>query len=177
MDVKERDEALAGGGFFQSQVSFNLEEGDEEGPVQKKKPRRHRARKRQKNDGNGMTACPGCGSAIDREEFIDCISSFALGAHDHMIGDPVRARFIQSLRNEVSALPTPRPREGWILEITHRIEHQMHILLEAEKRRMRAETETNIRSQLELEMRQRIEREIWSQVEAVMATHIADSEE
>jgi len=134
--------------FFNLKVSFNIDE--KEKVVHKRKTRTHRARRRKNEETQTDTACPGCGTGIDEKEFLDCITSFAIGAHDHSINDPVRVRFVQTLRNEVAALPTPKPREGWILEITHRIEKQMHILLNAERRRMKSQGESKLRKNLKL---------------------------
>lgn len=163
------------GAFFQSQVSFNIDE--KEKVVHKRKTRTHRARRRKNEETQTDTACPGCGTGIDEKEFLDCITSFAIGAHDHSINDPVRVRFVQTLRNEVAALPTPKPREGWILEIAHRIEKQMHILLNAERRRIKSQGESELRKKLEIELRERIERDIWGQVEAVWVEYNGTEEQ
>ena len=165
-----------GGAFVQSQVTFDLDE-EVEVPVKKRKKRKHKAVRRVADNEEIGTQCPGCGTHIEDDEFLDCIISFVIGAHDRSVNDPVRTRFIQTLRNETIALPTPRPTETWALEIANRIEQQIFKLLEAERLRRGATMENRLRGELEVEIRQRIEAEIWAQVEAGLAKDMAEGSE
>ena len=175
--LKEMEEKkLDGKSFFQSQVSFNIDDDDEKEPVKRKRTKKHKAKRRAVEEIE--TQCPGCGNHIDSDDFLECIVNFTIGAHDHSVNDPVRTRFIQTLRNEIAALPTPRPNEAWVLEVAQRIEAQMSKLLDAERLRRGAEIENRLRVKLEAEIRQRLETEIWKQVEEGLAKDIAgDSEE
>lgn len=150
--------------FFQSQVSFDIDD-EEKKTVKRRRPRRHREKRQEDQVGN-VSSCPGCGGDIDEDTFLDCITSFAIGVHDYSMNDPIRTRFIQTLRNEIANLPTPKPKDAWVMEIVNRIEQQMTKLLDAERLRRSAEMENNLRQELEVEIRRRVEEEIWAQVEA-----------
>jgi len=177
MEKKPQVHDSEGGAFIQSQVTFDLDE-EEAVAVKKKKKKTHKAVRRVAKNTEMGTSCPGCGTHIEDDEFLDCIISFVIGAHDRSVNDPIRTRFIQTLRNETIALPTPRPTETWALEIANRIEQQMFKLLEAERLRRGSEMENRLRGELEVDIRKRIEAEIWAQVEAGLAKDMAgDSEE
>ena len=127
------------------------------------------------------TSCPGCGNEIGEKEFLDALASFVTGSYDQQVGNPVRTRLIQTLRNEVTKLNIPTPRDAWELEIVHRIENQVGILIDAEVRRLQTEItaiaeqelrekikqelEQNYLIQFEQAIRQEIEAELWVQFE------------
>ncbi|MBC8282454.1 MAG: hypothetical protein H8E32_01455 [Nitrospinae bacterium] len=165
MKEKRRLDTLEGGGFFQSSITF-----DEVEKVERKKRRQpNRRGPRRRNNKSpfkkeGETNCPGCGAEIENEEFLDALISFVIAAHDFHAGDPVRARFIQTLRNDVSNLSLPRPSESWELETVLRIENQVRILIDAELRRMKAKVVASAEEDLRLLIRQELEEEVYFEV-------------
>ncbi|MBT4407427.1 MAG: hypothetical protein HOC79_06080 [Euryarchaeota archaeon] len=140
MEEKRRLDTLEGGGFFQSSITFD--EVEKVPIARRKRPKRGTSGNDNDNpfDKNGQTSCPGCGAEIENGEFLDCLISFVIGGYDHSVNDPVRIRFIQTLRNEVGKLSLPRPSQSWELETVNRIENQARILIEAEIRRQEAKT-------------------------------------
>jgi len=140
MEEKRRLDTLEGGGFFQSSITFD--EVEKVPIARRKRPKRGTSDNDKDNpfDKNGQTSCPGCGAEIENGEFLDCLISFVIGGYDHSVNDPVRIRFIQTLRNEVGKLSLPRPSQSWELETVNRIENQARILIEAEIRRQEAKT-------------------------------------
>ncbi|HIG03900.1 MAG TPA: hypothetical protein EYQ53_05925 [Candidatus Poseidoniales archaeon] len=141
MEEKRRLDTLEGGGFFQSSITFD--EVEKVPIARRKRPKRGSSDKNKDNpfDAKGQTSCPGCGAEIENDEFLDCLISFVIGGYDHSVNDPVRIRFIQTLRNEVGKLSLPRPSQSWELETVNRIENQVRILIEAEVRRQEAKTQ------------------------------------
>jgi hypothetical protein len=181
MEEKRRLDTLEGGGFFQSSITFD--EVEKVPIARRKRPKRGDPDKNKDNpfDTKGQTSCPGCGAEIENGEFLDCLISFVIGGYDHSVNDPVRIRFIQTLRNEVGNLSLPRPSQSWELETVNRIENQVRILIEAEIRRQEAKSQGDtsdsiseekireievaliklITPQIEQEVRQQVEKEMY----------------
>ena len=96
-------------GTFGTSISFDLEES----PT----PRRRIGKKEIKQEENRLAvdsseiSCPGCGHELKEEEWLDSLVGFVSGAHDFEIGNPVRARIVQTLKNEASRMKTPSARE------------------------------------------------------------------
>ena len=160
---------------FGTSVSFDIEEA----PA----PKRRRGRQKGSEEGsedNEVTACPGCGHDIDEREWLDALVGFASGARDFMIGNPVRARIVQTLRNEVSRMKTPNPTEDWEMEIVSRLLNEIERIVSAEIRRTSMDGDNSVSAQRELiiteyessilptlesEIRQQVEKELWVQFE------------
>ena len=48
--------------------------------------------------------CPGCGNGLSEEEWLDALVGFVSGVRDFELGNPVRARIVQTLRNTVTTV-------------------------------------------------------------------------
>ena len=57
--------------------------------------------------------CPGCGSNMDENEWLQALVGFVSGARDFEVGNPVRARIVQTLHNTATNMDTPHPRDVW----------------------------------------------------------------
>lgn len=156
-------------------VSFDIDEM----PTPKRR-RGHQKGVEEGPEDSEVNACPGCGHDIDEREWLDALVGFTSGAQDFMIGNPVRARIVQTLRNEVSRMKTPNPTEDWEMEIVSRLMKEIERIVSAEIRRTAmdgdnsassqreliiTEYESSIRPSLESEIRQQVEKELWSQFE------------
>ena len=160
---------------FGTSVSFDIDEI----PT----PKRRRGSKKEDKEGledSEVTACPGCGHGIDEGEWLDALVGFTSGARDFMIGNPVRARIVQTLRNEVSRMKTPNPTEDWEMEIVSRLMNEIERIVSAEIRRTNMDGDNSVSAQRELiiteyersilpslesEIRQQVEKELWGQFE------------
>lgn len=167
MPEKRGHGTLEGGSFFSGTTSFDIEDSDRP-RRRRRKPKRRLPEEDRPFNSPGETSCPGCGNEIERKEFLDALISFVIGAYDHGAGNPIRARFIQSLRNDVGNLQIPNPKEAWELEIVHRIENQVAILMEAEIRRLKL----GMRNNIEEEIKSQLVAEIQAQMEPVIAARL-----
>ncbi|MDP6870159.1 MAG: hypothetical protein QGI21_05250 [Candidatus Poseidoniaceae archaeon] len=113
-------------GGFGTSISFDID--DIEAPV-RRRARRKSTRRRVRRD---TTACPGCGGEISEEEWLDSLVGFVSGAHDFTVGNPVRARIVQTLRNEVSRMNLPSPHDSWELEVVERLMKEIERIVAAE---------------------------------------------
>ena len=51
---------------------------------------------------------------------------------DFELGNPVRARIVQTLRNSVSNMDTPHPRDVWEVSIVNRLMEEIKRIVQAE---------------------------------------------
>ena len=121
---------------FGSSVSFDLELPDvprrRRKKVQRKKSASVGRRPNPNKEAGGDVPCPGCGSALHEEEWLDALIGFISGAQSFDVGDPVRGRVVQTLRKTVTNMETPRPRDVWELSIIARLTREFESMLQAE---------------------------------------------
>ncbi len=160
---------------FGTSVSFDIDEVPV--PVRRRLSKRKEKKKEVEND----SACPGCGNEINQSEWLDALVGFISGAHDFSVGNPVRARIVQTLKNEVSRMPLPTPHDDWELEVVGRLMKEIERIVTAEVRRIKMdeeddnlstirqeiynEAEIALRPVLELEIRQKVEQQLWQEFE------------
>ena len=176
-------------GTFGTNISFDIEETS--APV--------RRRSRQQNNQNdvvnekeeNLTGCPGCGSPINQQEWLDCLVGFVSGAYEFEIGNPVRARIVQNLRNQTSKMNMPNPSDRWELAVVEKLMTEIERIVLAEvtrnnqkqvadsglseiqRQELIAETEARVINTMALEIQEaliadltpRLEQEIRVQVE------------
>ena len=82
-----------------------------------------------------LTGCPGCGAEINHDEWLDCLVGFVSGAHEFEIGNPVRARIVQNLRNQTAKINLPQPKENWELAIVGKLMAEIEKIVLAEVNR------------------------------------------
>lgn len=123
---------------FGSTMSFDLDETPE--------PKR-----RKRKDGGVEAApteftpspegidCPGCGNNLDEDEWLQALVGFISGARDFEIGNPVRARIVQTLHNTATNMDTPHPRDVWEVSIVARLMKEIERIVNAEVLRHQAE--------------------------------------
>jgi hypothetical protein len=76
--------------------------------------------------------CPGCGQELSEDEWLEALVGFVSGVRDFEIGNPVRSRIVQTLRNTVSNMDTPHPREVWEVSIVARLMEEIERIVQAE---------------------------------------------
>ena len=76
--------------------------------------------------------CPGCGNGLSEEEWLDALVGFVSGVRDFELGNPVRARIVQTLRNTVTNMDTPHPRDIWEVSIVNRLMQEIKRIVQAE---------------------------------------------
>jgi hypothetical protein len=162
-------------GGFGTSVSFDIDEV--EAPKRRQSPRK----KEEEDVHSSDSSCPGCGHEINQQEWLDALVGFVSGAHDFAIGNPVRARIVATLRNEVARMQLPNPHDAWELEVVGRLLKEIERIVVAEVRRNQmdteeqkwvsvkeqafAEAEVALRPVLEAEIRNQVETELWAQFE------------
>ena len=125
------------------------------------------------NDNNSAAIeCPGCGNEISDEEWVDSLVGFISGANDFEAGNPIRARIVQTLKNEASRMNVPHPTEDWELAIVSRLMKEIERIVEAEINRYR--NEHNDSYQVSSSKRQEIEKNTEQRVRADMALEIRE---
>ena len=172
---------------FGSSVSFDLDE------VPTPERRRISKREEKKQEIDDASACPGCGHDISQSEWLDALVGFISGAHDFSVGNPVRARIVQTLKNEVARMPLPNPHDDWELEVVGRLMKEIERIVTAEVRRIKMdedddnlsanrqeiynEAEIALRPVLELEIRQEIEQQLWQEFEEAWKERVTSESE
>ena len=120
-------------GTFGTNISFDIDEAS--APIR----RRIKQETHKKNDATEynqkLTECPGCGSEINHEEWLDCLVGFVSGAYEFEIGNPVRARIVQNLRNQTAKINLPQPKENWELAIVGKLMTEIEKIVLAEVNR------------------------------------------
>jgi len=144
---------------FGTSVAFDID--GFESPTKRRPPRR---KPKRKPPTSKEAACPGCGHEISEKEWLDSLVGFVSGAHNFAVGNPVKARIVQTLKNEVSRISLPNPHEEWELEVVSRLLKEIDRIVAAETRRLQPV--------LEAELRQKIEAEMWLQFETAWSDRI-----
>ena len=117
--------------------------------------------------------CPGCGHSLSEDEWLEALVGFVSGVRDFELGNPVRARIVQTLRNTVSNMDTPHPRDIWEVSIVNRLIEEIKRIVQAEiLRKSNDESEqkfsvTEVQEMIratELETRNSMATEIWEDV-------------
>lgn len=158
-------------GTFGTSISFDLDET----PT----PQRRMAKKEIMKEENPLVndsseiSCPGCGHHLEEEEWLDALVGFVSGAHDFEIGNPVRARIVQTLKNEASRMLTPSAREEWELAVVKRLMSEIERVVQAEINRNNSENNTPSAELLELE-REEIIRATEAHIRQTMAYEIQE---
>ncbi|MCS5533775.1 MAG: hypothetical protein NZ736_05920 [Candidatus Poseidoniaceae archaeon] len=124
------------------------------------------------HDDSVAVGCPGCGSNISDEEWVDSLVGFISGATDFEVGNPVRARIVQTLKNEASRMNVPHPTESWELAIVSRLMKEIERIVQAEINRYHSEH--NDSEQISSTQRQEIEKSTEERVRSDMALEIRD---
>ena len=118
---------------FGTSVSFDLEES----PA----PKRREKKQSEQNlevavedvkPSSGEVECPGCGHGLSEDEWLEALVGFVSGVRDFELGNPVRARIVQTLRNSVSNMDTPHPRDVWEVSIVNRLMEEIKRIVQAE---------------------------------------------
>ena len=176
-------------GTFGTSISFDID--DVSAPTKRRVRPRSESNRATPSEDDSLTGCPGCGSPINHDKWLDCLVGFVSGAHDFEIGNPVRARIVQNLRNQTSTMSMPNPRENWELAIVSKLMTEIEKIVVAEVNRARpkqvidsglseqertvliAETEARVINSMAMEIQEaliaeltpRLEQEIRAQVE------------
>ena len=79
-----------------------------------------------------ISNCPGCGADISHEEWLDCLVGFVSGANEFEVGNPVRARIVQNLRNLAARMNVPTPTDSWELAVIDKLIVEIKRLVAAE---------------------------------------------
>ena len=117
-------------GTFGTSISFDIDDAP-------KLMRRQGREKVDQLDNNEteteeITNCSGCGAEINHEEWLDCLVGFVSGAYEFEVGNPVRARIVQNLRNIVSRMNVPSPTDSWELAVIEKLITEIKRLVAAE---------------------------------------------
>ena len=105
--------------------------------------------------------CPGCGQDLSEDEWLDALVGFVSGVRDFEIGNSVRSRIVHTLRNTVTNMDTPHPRDVWELSVVARLMEEIERIVQAELLRISSEDSEQRFSATEVqEMIQATENEI-----------------
>lgn len=138
---------------FGSSISFDLEKPPEP------KRRKHKNDSLNENsqlpqtpsESHDVVGCPGCGHALPNEEWLSALVGFVSGARDFEVGNPVRARIVQTLQNTATNMDTPHPRDVWELSVVSRLMKEIERIVQAEILRAMAEQNESNYSPLEVQ--------------------------
>ena len=83
--------------------------------------------------------CPGCGQDLSEDEWLDALVGFVSGVRDFEIGNSVRSRIVHTLRNTVTNMDTPHPRDVWELSVVARLMEEIERIVQAELLRISSE--------------------------------------
>ena len=175
-------------GTFGTNISFDID--------QKPKPLRRKSRmqKQQQETPEQMldefVGCPGCGSKINEDEWLDCLVGFVSGAHEFEIGNPVRARIVQNLRNQAARMNVTNPSDDWELAIVAKLMIEIERIVTAETSRNTSEntssatfdiqqqnqliieTENRVRNTMSLEIHDALVEELVPQLEVQIRAQV-----
>ena len=162
---------------FGTSVSFDLEET----PEPKRRSRKDEDEIAEIPDDE-ITQCPGCGSNITHDEWLDALVGFVSGAHAYTNGSAVMARIVQTLRNEVARMRVPQPTDEWELEVVERLTNEIARIVQAEVNRVgmeqqegnidqirehaRLQAQADLAPAIEAQIRQEMETELIPALEA-----------
>ena len=120
-----------------------------------------------------MVGCPGCGSEINEDEWLDCLVGFVSGAHEFEIGNPVRARIVQNLRNVAARMSVPNPSGDWELAIVAKLMTEIERIVDAEINRNTSEIIAT--SALDIQQQNQLIAETESRVRNTMALEVQEA--
>ena len=118
---------------FGASVSFDLDKAPE--PKRREKKNLEEEQPPMPVNTPSLSAdvnCPGCGNGLSEEEWLDALVGFVSGVRDFELGNPVRARIVQTLRNTVTNMDTPHPRDIWEVSIVNRLMQEIKRIVQAE---------------------------------------------
>ena len=159
---------------FGSSISFDLELPPE--PKRREKKNLDEVLTEQPPDTRPNApeiGCPGCGQEISEDEWLESLVGFISGVRDFEIGTPVRSRIVQTLRNTVTNMDVPHPRETWELSVVARLMDEIERIVQAENLRVSNEEPDQSFSVIEvqemiqateIEIRNTMATEIWGEV-------------
>jgi len=159
---------------FGASISFDLEKAPK--PKRREKKVLEDAEnppEQEKQPSLAEVDCPGCGHGISEDEWLDALVGFVSGVRDFELGNPVRARIVQTLRNTVTNMDTPHPRDIWEVSIVNRLMDEIKRIVQAEiLRKSNDEQEqkfsvTEVQEMIyatEMETRASMATEIWEDV-------------
>ena len=159
---------------FGASVSFDLEKA----PEPKRREKRdveetHIEHGHEIRSSATEVGCPGCGQDISEDEWVEALVGFVSGVRDFEVGDPVRARIVQTLRNTVTNMNMPHQRDVWELSVVAHLVEEIERIVQAETLRVsNDEVEANfsiseVQEMLqatEIETRSAMANEIWEDV-------------
>ena len=159
---------------FGASVSFDLEKPPEPKRREKKDSEQEHLDLPLEVRSNATEAgCPGCGQDISEDEWVEALVGFVSGVRDFEIGNSVRSRIVQTLRNTVTNMDTPHPRDVWELSVVARLMDEIERIVQAEiLRNSNEESEPNFSATevqemiqaTELQTRNSMAVEIWEDV-------------
>tara|TARA_B100001778_G_scaffold110657_1_gene90587 strand:- start:621 stop:1241 length:621 start_codon:yes stop_codon:yes gene_type:complete len=118
---------------FGASVSFDIEKAPEPKRREKKNHEQEQPPASVKPPPSSADVdCPGCGNSLSEEEWLDALVGFVSGVRDFELGNPVRARIVQTLRNTVTNMDTPHPRDIWEVSIVNRLMQEIKRIVQAE---------------------------------------------
>lgn len=159
---------------FGASISFDLEKP----PEPKRREKKTEGEEDLKNhiappSHSKEVDCPGCGQGLSEDEWLDALVGFVSGVRDFEVGNPVRSRIVQTLRNTVTNMDTPHPRDVWELSVVARLMKEIERIVQAEILRVSNDeaeqnfSVTEVQEMLqatEIETRNTMATEIWEDV-------------
>ena len=175
-------------GTFGTNISFDIDKTPK--PLRRKSKPQEAKQDYAAKQPNKLVGCPGCGSEINEDEWLDCLVGFVSGAHEFEIGNPVRARIVQNLRNVAARMSVPNPSDDWELAIVAKLMTEIERIVDAEINRntseiiatsaldiqqqnqLIAETESRVRNTMALEVQEAVIEELVPQLESQIRTQV-----
>ena len=117
-------------GTFGTSISFDID--DTPKPMRRKGRGKVDSVESNNAESKEISNCPGCGADISHDEWLDCLIGFISGAHDFEVGNPVRARIVQNLRNLAARMNVPSPTDSWELAVIDKLIIEIKRLVAAE---------------------------------------------
>lgn len=117
-------------GTFGTSISFDID--DTPKPMRRKGREKVDLVENNNAESEEISNCPGCGADISHDEWLDCLIGFVSGAHDFEVGNPVRARIVQNLRNLAARMNVPSPTDSWELAVIDKLIIEIKRLVAAE---------------------------------------------
>ena len=122
---------------------------------------------------SGIIGCPGCGQGLSEDEWLEALVGFVSGVRDFEVGNPVRARIVQTLKNTVTNMDTPHPSDVWELSVVAHLVEDIERIVQAELLRLSNDEEganfsisevQELIQATEIETRSAMGTEIWEEV-------------
>ena len=117
-------------GTFGTSISFDIDDAPK--PIRRKGREKVDQLENNETESGEISNCPGCGAEINHEEWLDCLVGFVSGAYEFEVGNPVRARIVQNLRNLVARMNVPSPTDSWELAVIEKLITEIKKLVAAE---------------------------------------------